>query len=146
MYQHTVGNIIGMVILNLEVINGYRSFKDFMLDLLDNDVFTVDKNQNVTCTKMNGSRPALYRGIEGMGRCTYDLFTIYEYMDKLVGFVDVGLNNFLKSNVSGFFIPCPDIVAPKPLYRPTRSPYASQPPPRRAGRELYCFRLFFLFK
>ena len=117
-----------MVILNLEVIDRYRSFENLMLHLLDNDIFAIDEDKDITSTKVYRSRPALYRGIEGMGRCTYDLFTIYEYMDKLVGFVDVGLNNLLKSNVSGFFIPCPDEVAPKPLYRPIRSPYASHCP------------------
>ncbi|MEE1328623.1 MAG: hypothetical protein UHS47_08770 [Oscillospiraceae bacterium] len=67
-----------MIILNLEVIDGYRGFENFVLDLLDNDVFTVDKNQNVTRTKMNGIRPAFNGRIEGMRRCTYDFFTIYK--------------------------------------------------------------------
>ena len=104
MHQHTrIGNIISMIILNLEVIDRYRSFENLMLHLLDNDIFAIYEDEDIAGTKMHSICPAFNRRIEGMGRCTYDLFTIYEYMDKLVSFVDVGLNNFLKSNVSDLF-------------------------------------------
>ena len=134
MHQHTsIGNIISMVILNLEVIDRYRGFKDFMLDLLDNDIFTIDENKDIASTKVYRSCPALNGRVERMGGCCNDLFAVNEYVDKLVSFVDVGLNDFLKRNVSGVFIPCPDEVAPKPLYRPTRSPYAHHPPAPAGG-------------
>ena len=82
MHQHTrIGNIIGMVILNLEVIDRYRSFENLMLHLLDNDIFAIDEDKYIARAKVYRSRPALYRGIEGMGRCTYDLFAVDKYVD-----------------------------------------------------------------
>ena len=42
MHQYsTIRNIIGMKILNLKVVYGYRSFKDFMLYLLNDDILAV---------------------------------------------------------------------------------------------------------
>ncbi len=39
MHQYsTIGNIIGMEALSLKVVYGYRSFKNFMLYLLNNDI------------------------------------------------------------------------------------------------------------
>lgn len=49
MYQHTsIGDIIGMVILDLEVIDLYGAFQDFVLDLLDNSIFAIDQDQDIT--------------------------------------------------------------------------------------------------
>ena len=112
MYQHTsIGNIISMIILNLEVVDGYGSLKNLVLDLLDNDIFTVDQNQNVACSKFDRFRPALDRGVEGMSGSGDDFLAIDEHMDKLVGFIDIGFDNLFQCNLAGFFVPCPDHVA-----------------------------------
>ena len=77
----SISNIIGMVILNLEVIYRYRSFENLVLHLLDNDIFTIDENKNITRPKVNCIRPTLNRGIEGVGRCRNDLFAVDKYVD-----------------------------------------------------------------
>jgi hypothetical protein len=43
-----------MIILNLEVIDSNRCFENLMLDLFDNNIFSVDKNQYVTGPKIYG--------------------------------------------------------------------------------------------
>lgn len=49
MHQHTcIGDIIGMVIFNLEVVDSYRSFENLVLDLFNDYILTVDQNQNIT--------------------------------------------------------------------------------------------------
>ena len=49
MHQHTiVRNIIGMIIRNLEVIDLDRAFEQLVLDFFDDDILTVDKDENVT--------------------------------------------------------------------------------------------------
>ena len=42
-----------MIILNLEVVDSNRRFEDLMLDLFDNNIFSVDKNQYVTSTEIH---------------------------------------------------------------------------------------------
>ena len=49
MHQHTDGShIIGMIILNLEVIYLDGAFEQLVLDFLDDDIFAVDEDENVT--------------------------------------------------------------------------------------------------
>jgi hypothetical protein len=43
-----------MVIRNLEVVDSNRRFEDLVLNLFDNDIFSVDKNQNFTGPKIYG--------------------------------------------------------------------------------------------
>lgn len=75
MHQHaSISNIIGMVILNLEVVNRYRGFKDFMLDFFDNDIITIDERKDITRTKVCRNRPALNGRVERMGGGCNDLF------------------------------------------------------------------------
>ena len=67
MHQHTcAGDIVGVVIRNIEVVDGYRSFKDFMLDFFDNYILAVDENEDITGTELNRIRQSLDGGIEGM--------------------------------------------------------------------------------
>ena len=47
-------NIISVIVLDLEVVDGYRCFQDFMLDFLDNDIFAIDENENVAGAELNG--------------------------------------------------------------------------------------------
>ena len=80
---------IGMVILNLEIVNRHRCFEDFVLHLLNNDIVTVDQDQNITSTKMYRICPALDRGIEWMCRCADDFLSVYMEMNQFIRFVDI---------------------------------------------------------
>ena len=75
-----------MKILNLEIVYGYRSFKDFMLYLLDNNILSVEKLQSVSCAKLYRICPALLRYPERMCRRCDDLFAVYFDVYKLVCF------------------------------------------------------------
>ena len=55
-----------MKISDLKVINRYRTFKQFMLYLLNNDVFAVQKLKPVSGAKLNCLSPTLYRNPEWM--------------------------------------------------------------------------------
>ena len=48
MHQHAGGDIIGMIILNLEVIDLDRAFQQLMLHLFNDYIFSVDEDENVT--------------------------------------------------------------------------------------------------
>lgn len=111
MHQYTIGNIICMIIRNLEVIDLYRAFEDFMLNLLDNDIFSIDKHQNIASTKMNRFRPTLDGRIERMRRCCNDFFAVDKHVNKLVCLVDVGFYNLFQRYISGFFVPCPNNIS-----------------------------------
>ncbi len=62
------GNIMCVEILDLEVVDGYGGFKYFVLNLFDNDIFTVAGNEDITCAEIYRFRPALLRNIERMCR------------------------------------------------------------------------------
>ena len=95
MHQHTgFGNIISMVILNMEVVDFDRRLQNLMLDLFNNDIFAVDQNQNITGTESYCICPTLYGGIEGVAGSCDNFLTIDKYVDQFIGLVDVGFNNF----------------------------------------------------
>ena len=73
MHQHKLsilvcGNIICVEILNLEVVDGNRSFKQFVLNQFDNDILTVTGDEDIACAELRGFRPSLLRNIERMCR------------------------------------------------------------------------------
>ena len=100
-----------MIVLNLEVICGFRTFKQFMLNLFDNNILAVEHDKNITCSKVNCACPTLDRRIERMHRRAGDLFTVHLYMNPFLGLIPEGLNNFFKCSLAGFFIGCPYKVA-----------------------------------
>ena len=100
-----------MVILNLEIVNCYRCFENLMLNFLNNYILTIDKDENITSTKMYRICPALDRGIEWMCRCADDFLSVYMEMNQFIRFVDVGFNNLLQRYVPGFLVPGPYIIA-----------------------------------
>ena len=55
-----------MVILDLEVIDLNGAFQNFVLDLLDNDIVTIDQYQNVNGSEFAGFGPALDQEISGI--------------------------------------------------------------------------------
>ena len=70
-----------MVILNLEVICRFRTFQQLMLNLFDNDILSVEHDENITCSEVNRACPTLLRNIERMHRCAGDLLTGYLYTE-----------------------------------------------------------------
>ena len=111
MHQHTiVRNIIGMIIRNLEVIDLDRAFEQLVLDFFDDDILTVDKDENVTRAEVRCIRPALDRTIERVRRRSYNFLAAHENVRQLGRLVDIGFDDRLERNVPGFFIPCPDKI------------------------------------
>ena len=53
-------------IFNFKIVNLNRTFKQFMLYLLNNDVFAVQKLKPVSGAKLNCLSPTLYRNPEWM--------------------------------------------------------------------------------
>ena len=69
MHQHPIiGYIIGMILLDLEIIDLDRAFEQLVLDFFDNDVFSVDEDENITRAEVRCIRPALDRTIERVRR------------------------------------------------------------------------------
>ena len=103
MHQHTiVRNIIGMIIRNLEVIDLDRAFEQLVLDFFDDDILTVDKDENVARAEVRRIRPALDRTIERVRRRGNDFLAAHEYVRQLGRLVDIGFDDRLERNVSGF--------------------------------------------
>ncbi len=50
-YKHTAGNIISMIILNLEVIDLNGAFEDFVLNLFNNDILSVYQDKVALITQ-----------------------------------------------------------------------------------------------
>ena len=105
MHQHAGGDIVGMIILNLEVIDLDGAFKQLVLDFFNNDVFPVDKNQNISRAEVRSVRPALRRTIKRVRRRGNDLLTVDENMRQFIRFIDVGFDNPLQSHVSACLSP-----------------------------------------
>ena len=74
-----------MIILNLEVICRFRTFKQFVLNLLNNDILAVEHNKDISCTEIDSTCPTLLRNIERMHRRAGNLFTVYLYMNPFLG-------------------------------------------------------------
>ena len=110
--QHTgIGHIIGMVVLNLEIINLDWAFQQFVLNLLHNDIFAVDEDKDISGAEMYRIRPALHRGIERMSRRCNNFLAVYKNVNQFIRLIDVGLHNLLQRNIFRVFIPGPDVVA-----------------------------------
>ena len=52
MHQHTTGHIVGVIVRNLEVIDLDRAFQQLMQNLFYDDIFAVDKDENVACAHL----------------------------------------------------------------------------------------------
>ena len=87
MHQHTcVTDIIGVEILDLEVVDGDRGFQQFMLDCLDHDILAVALNENVARTQVDCVNPALLWLVErmrrGSGRFPLHILLLVQYAAK----------------------------------------------------------------
>ena len=96
---------------NVEVVDVDRRFQKFVLNLLNNYIFAVDEDKDISRSEMDRIRPTFDRGIEGMPRRGYDLLTLDEDMHQFVRFVDVGLHDGTEGDFSGFLIPGPYPIA-----------------------------------
>ena len=95
MHQHTsISNIIGMEIGNLEVINYNRYIKLFAVGVCNRSCSTVSKSKDIAGFKILCRYPLIYYP-EGMyGSCFY-FFAVYEDVDKYIGFLAEGAEDFL---------------------------------------------------
>ena len=50
--------MIGMEVLDLEVVDCNGCFEQFMLDCLDHDILAVAPDEDVPCAQIAGCRPA----------------------------------------------------------------------------------------
>ena len=88
MHQRAGGDIIGMIILDLEVIDLDGAFEQLVLDFFDEDILTVDKDENVTRTEVRRIRPSLDRTIERVRRRSNNFLAFDENMRQLGRFTD----------------------------------------------------------
>ena len=81
-----------------------------MLDLFHDDIFAVDKDENVTRAKVRCIHPALDRTIERVRRRGNNFLAAHKNVRQLCRLVDIGFDDRLERNVSGFFIPRPNKI------------------------------------
>ena len=101
MHQHAcAANMIGMEILDLEVVDGDRGFQQFMLDCLDHDILAVAPDEDVPCAQIAGRRPAPDRYIERVFPGTDDLVLSGLHMHQFIRLVYIGLDDLFISAFS----------------------------------------------
>lgn len=111
MHQYPIiGYIIGMIVLDLKVIDLDGAFEQLVLDFFDDDIFAVDQDKNVPRAEVRCIRPALDRTIERVRRRGNNFLAAHENVRQLGRLVDIGFDDRLERNVPGFFIPCPDKI------------------------------------
>ena len=109
MHQHRIAtDIICVEILNLEVVNEYRIFEQFVLDLLNNDILSVQQLQSVSGAKLNRFCPTFDGNVERVSRRGYDLLSINGQMYQFFGFILKCSDNSFQRGFAGIGIGCPD--------------------------------------
>ena len=58
MHQHAGSDVVGMIVLDLEVIDLNRGFEQLVLDFFYNNVFSVDEDEDVTRAEVRRVRSA----------------------------------------------------------------------------------------
>ena len=111
MDKYSAGNIIGMEILNIKVINSYWFFKKFMLNNLNYSVLAINQYKNISGAQPNCICPSLNRTVEWMAGCANNFFSVNLKVNQLVSFIDIGLKDPFQRNIPSFFIPSPNVVA-----------------------------------
>ena len=80
MHQHAcAANMIGMEILDLEVVDGDRGFQQFMLDCLDHYILAVAPDEDVARAQVDCVNPALLWLVERMRRGSGNDFPFTSY-------------------------------------------------------------------
>ena len=113
MHQHAcAANMIGMEILDLEVVDRNGCFEQFVLDRLDNHILAVAPDEDVPCAQIAGCRPAPDRYIERMLPGTDDLVSVGLHMHQFIRLVYIGLDDLFISAFSRLRIRSVDIIFP----------------------------------
>ena len=101
MHQHTcVADIIGVEVLNLEVVDSDWGFQQFMLDCLDHDILAVALNENVACAQVDCIDPTLLRLIEWMRGRRGNSCSVVLQMHQFIRLVYKGLDDLFISAFS----------------------------------------------
>ena len=77
-----------MIILDLEVIDLDRVFEQLVLDFFDNNVFSVDEDENIACAEACRVCPALGGAIKRMRRRGNDFLAVDKNVRQLGRFTD----------------------------------------------------------
>ena len=83
MHQYAGSYIVGMRILDLEVIDLDWVFEQLVLDFFYNNVFSIDEDENITRAEVCRVCPALGRAIKRMRRRGNDFLTVDENVRQL---------------------------------------------------------------
>ncbi len=88
MHQYAGGDVVSMIILDLEVIDLDRVFEQLVLDFFDNNVFSVDEDENIACAEACRVCPALGGAIKRMRRRGNDFLAVDKNVRQLGRFTD----------------------------------------------------------
>ena len=101
MHQHTcVADIIGMEVLNLEVVDCNGCFEQLMLDHLNHYILAVALNENVPCAQVDCIDPTLLRLIEWMRGRRGNSCSVVLQMDQFIRLVYKGFDDLFISAFS----------------------------------------------
>ena len=113
MHQHTcVTDIIGVEILDLEVVDSDWGFQQFMLDHLNHYILAVAPDEDVPCAQIAGCRPAPDRYVERVLPGTDDLVSVGLHMHQFIRLVYKGLDDLFISAFSRLRVCSVDIIFP----------------------------------
>ena len=86
-------DIISMVVLNLEIICCLRAFKQFMLNLFDNNILAIEHNENIAGSQVTRTRPSFDRRIERVLRGTSKRLPVDRLMNPFFRLIAECLHN-----------------------------------------------------
>ena len=113
MHQHAcAASMIGMEILDLEVVDCNGCFEQFVLNRLDHDILAVALNENVACAQVDCIDPTLLRLIEWMRGRRGNSCSVVLQMDQFIRLVYIGLDDLFISAFSRLRIRSIDIIFP----------------------------------
>ncbi len=112
MHRHfRIADIISMEPLNLKVIRRFRAFQQLVLNLLDDNIFTVKGDENIPRAELAGTCPALDRRVERVIRRAGDFVTSDRQMNPFFRRIPEGLNHRFERGFSRFGVSRPHEVA-----------------------------------
>ena len=113
MHQHAcAASMIGMEILDLEVVDCNGCFEQFVLNRLDHDILAVALNENVACAQVDCIDPTLLRLIEWMRGRRGNSCSVVLQMHQFIRLVYIGLDDLFISAFSRLRIRSIDIIFP----------------------------------
>ena len=113
MHQHAcAASMIGMEILDLEVVDCNGCFEQFVLNRLDHDILAVALNENVACAQVDCIDPTLLRLIEWMCGRRGNSCSVVLQMDQFIRLIYIGFDDLFISAFSRLRIRSVDIIFP----------------------------------